>query len=164
MEYYTFQLDEESQELCTIITPFGKYHYNVLPMGVCQSPNWAQATIEEVLHDLIEKYELTVYINDIKITNNSWQEHLQAISDVLKCLQDNGFTVNPLKCKWAVQETSFLGFWFTPTGVKPWAKKVQGILNLAPPQNCTEVCAFCGAVTFYWDMFPHCAHLLAPIT
>jgi hypothetical protein len=149
MEYYTFQLDKESQELCTIITPFGKYHYNVLPMGVCQSPDWAQATIEEVLHDLIDKYDLTVYIDDIKITNNSWQEHLQAISDVLKRLQDNAFTVNPLKCEWAVQETDFLGFWFTPTGVKPWAKKVQGILNLAPPQNRTEVRAFCGAVTFY---------------
>ena len=118
-------------------------------MGVNQSPDWAQATIEEVLNDLIHEHDLVVYLDDIKATSTEWQDHIDLLDQTLTRLEANGFTVNPSKCEWAVQETDFLGFWFTPTGVKPWTKKVQAILNMDIPTNCTEVRAFCGAVTFY---------------
>ena len=39
MGYYHIELSPMSQKLCTIVLPFGKYEYQRLPMGFCNSPD-----------------------------------------------------------------------------------------------------------------------------
>jgi hypothetical protein len=66
-QYYAFELDKESQDLFTIITPFDKYKHLRLPMGLKCSPDIAQAVMESLLSDI---EDADVYIDDVGAFSN----------------------------------------------------------------------------------------------
>jgi hypothetical protein len=127
-------------------------------MGVTPVPDIVQEIMDELFHRI---EECDVYIDDVGVFSN---EHLKSLDNMLTILQDHGFTINPDKCEWAVQETDWIGDMLTPPGLKFWRKKIDAILKMDIPQTQTQIRSFVGSVNFYQHMGPKRAHILVPLT
>ena len=83
---------------------------------------------------------------------------------MLRRLEESDFTVNPLKCAWAVKETEYLEFLLTTSGIKHIPNKITAITRISRPTSTTHVQSFVGLINYYKDMWPKRAHILVPLT
>ena len=133
MGYYHIELSPNSKRLCTIVLPFGKYEYQRLPMGLCNSPD----IFQEKMSNLMQGLEFVrAYINDLlSITHGSLDDHLEKLELILQRLQVAGLKVNANKSFFCKGELEYLGYWITREGIQPVTKKVQAMLAIKEPKN-----------------------------
>ena len=78
MGYYHIELDTISQKLCTIVLPWGKYQYQKLPMGLCNSPDIFQEKMNELFVGL---NNVQACIDELLIlSTKSFDKHLAKTS------------------------------------------------------------------------------------
>jgi hypothetical protein len=74
MGYYTIKLDPAASKVCTIIFPWDKYSFKILPMGFGGSADIYQAQMMDLMASL--EY-VQVYIDDLLIiTRGVLDDHL----------------------------------------------------------------------------------------
>jgi hypothetical protein len=162
-QFYHFVLGEKSRKYAVITTPFGRYRYKRLPMGIKIAPSFAQAVMNKLFADMGETVEC--FIDDIAtFTKGTYEEHLATVDEVLRRLNQADFSIRLDKCHFAVQEVEYLGHIITPEGVKPQPKKVAAILNIASPKTPKQLRQFVGMINYYRDHIHRRSHLLAPMT
>ena len=83
---YTFKLDDESQDLCTRCTQFGMYKHARLPMGLKCTLDFAQATMEKMLHGIDDA---DIHINDVVAFSDDWKSHIKLLDVILCRLREN---------------------------------------------------------------------------
>ena len=93
MGYYNIRLSDNTKKLCTITTPFDKYEYNRLPMGISTAPDIFQDRNCQLFEDL-ESVSRTCMDDLLIVSHGAYEEHLNEVKTVCKWLAKAG-----LKCK-----------------------------------------------------------------
>ena len=156
MGYYHIELSPMSKQLCTIVLPWGKYEYQRLPMGLCNSPDIFQEKMSTLMHDL--EYVRT-YIDDLLIlSSGSWEDHLEKLDQVLERIEKAGLKVNAKKSFFGRPELKCWGYWVTRKGIQPFKaiKKIAGLKK--------DARKFVGMIDYCRDMWIHRYDTRAPLT
>lgn len=94
--YQQISLDKESWKYTTISTHRGLFSYTRLPFGIACAPQKFQRIMEKILQGLDG---VVSFLDDILITGENREIHLQRVHNVLLRLKDCGLTVRLDKCE-----------------------------------------------------------------
>ncbi|KRH94389.1 pol polyprotein [Pseudoloma neurophilia] len=111
--FYQILVKEEDRPKTSFVTPFGKYHWNRIPMGLKNSQKYFHNIISRVLSDIDN---VAVFIDDIIIFTKIPEEHFDTINLVLKRLEENNIVINEDKNVNCVKQISYLGFTVSELG------------------------------------------------
>ena len=96
--YQQMRLDEKSQKYTTINTHRGLYRFTRVPFGIACAPAKFQKAMEQVIQGLDG---VGVYIDDLLVTGETKEKHLQNLQAVLTRLQEQGLRLCRDKCQFS---------------------------------------------------------------
>ena len=145
--YHQILINEKDAEKKTFITPWGVYHYRVMPFGLknaCATYIWAMTTI---FHDMIHK-EIEVYVDDVIIKSRESSDHLTHLRKFFERLRRYNLKLNPAKCAFGVRTGNLLGFIVSRRGIELDPSKIKEIQELPLPKTRKEVMSFLGRLNY----------------
>ncbi len=92
---------------------------------------------------------VVVYLDDTLIFNQSWEERLHHIQQVLQTLGQHKLCANLEKCTFGMTQVQYLGYIIDEQGVHVDPTKIQVIQNWPALTTLTELRSFLGLTNFY---------------
>ncbi|KAL1264151.1 hypothetical protein QQF64_004506 [Cirrhinus molitorella] len=150
--FWQIPLNEQSKELTAFKTPFGHFHFRVLPFGLHGAPSTFQRMIDHILRGT-EAFA-AAYLDDIIIFSEPWEQHLQHVKEILSKIRAAGLTIRPDKCSFAKPETVYLGHVLGRGVIRPQQGKLEATRDAKQPTTKKQIHSFLGLVGWYRHFIP----------
>jgi hypothetical protein len=163
MGYWQIPMHDNSKKYTAFRTARGLKQFLVMPFGLKTAPATFQRLMNELFGDMFWNGVL-VYLDDILIHGNSFEEVYDRLTEVLKRLRGANLTLRLDKCDLFLRQIKYLGFIVGEGVLKPNPKKVEALRNAKIPTNVHEVRSLLGLAGFYRQFIDHYAIKAEPLT
>ena len=160
--YWQIVIDPADRHKTAFHTRDGLYEFIVMPFGLTSAPATFQRCMDMVLCDLLWDRVL-VYLDDIIIYSETWQEQMATIDEVLRRLRAAGLKASAGKCEFGQTSMQYLGHLVTREGVLPDESNIKAIMDCKPPDNLKQLRSFMGMLQYYANYIPSLASIAAPL-
>ncbi len=161
--YNLIRIREGDEWKTAFSTTSGHYEYLVMPFGLVNSPSVFQAFVNDVFRDMLNRWVI-VYIDDILIYSDSYEDHVKQVRSVLQHLLTHQLYAKIEKCEFHQTSVSFLRYVISSGGVAMEDKKVQAVIDWPQPVTLKELQRFLGFANFYRRFIRNFSTVAAPMT
>ncbi|XP_028164488.1 uncharacterized protein K02A2.6-like isoform X2 [Ostrinia furnacalis] len=162
--YNQVLLDDSKENDCTGLTVInthkGLFKYKRLVYGLASSPGIFQRIMTNLFRELPN---VTVFLDDILISNTTRIDHEKSIEKVFKILKENGLKIKKQKCEFFSHQVKYLGYVIDRDGVRVDPSKLEPIIQMTAPTTVSELKSFLGMVNFYGKFIKNLSVYLAPL-
>ncbi|KAK7901627.1 hypothetical protein WMY93_018396 [Mugilogobius chulae] len=157
--FWHVRLDEESSYLTTFATPFGRYRWLRMPMGISPAPEVFQRKLMQALEGLPGVY---VIADDVLITGEGDTleranvNHNENLRRFLQRCRQKDIKLNADKFKLRKQSVPYIGHLLTAEGLRIDPEKVRAIRELPQPTDIKGVQRLVGMLNY---LSKFCDHL-----
>ncbi|BES89626.1 Hypothetical Protein NTJ_02434 [Nesidiocoris tenuis] len=158
--YWQIPITKESAKLTTFLTPFGRFFFKRLPMGLSSSAEHYERKMRETLAGI---EGVVSSQDDALIFGENQKQHDERLHTVLKKLKHAGITLNREKCVISVNRVKFLGHIVSDKGVEVDMDKVEAVLKFKTPENISDIRSFLGLVAQHSKFLPNYSEISKPL-
>ena len=136
--FWHIELDDQSSKLTTFNTPFGRYRWLRLPIGLSSAPEGFQ----RCQHHFVEGLPGVLTIHDDILVfgegdtyEEAHQDHDTKLENLMKRCQERSVKLNKEKMKLRRSEVPYIGNVLTDKGLKPDPDKIKAMLEMPKPTD-----------------------------
>ena len=131
------------------------FDLTVLPAAFTRIVKTALASPEE---------SVVSWLDDIPMTNTTWEEHLDTIHRVFGKVRKAGLSVNFAKCNFAASAQEFLGMMVDLNGIRPAPSEMEAVAKMPRPTSIEKLHAFLGLIGYLRQFVENYSIIAPPLT
>ena len=145
---------EGSRRFLRIICYLGIYEYLRMPFGIKNAPAFSQRMMDIEFSKALREGWLQVYIDDLVIYHDNWEDHIKAIRQILEKCKEINMTISFKKCKFGFHEVKALGHIVSGLWIAVDQNKIAAVMDKPIPSNTQEMQQFLGFASYYRSHLP----------
>ena len=154
---------DQSMNLKLPLLPNMDCEFLVMPFGLCNAPPQFQSMMNYLFRSQIGRFVL-VYLDDIVIYSESFEDHTRHVREVLLILSQNNLYCKSEKCHFFQSSICYLGYIIDSNGIAMGPAKVKDIQDWPSPKSVRDIQVFLGFCNFYRSLISHYSDLAQPLT
>ncbi|MBW0573242.1 hypothetical protein O181_112957 [Austropuccinia psidii MF-1] len=142
-------LTDNFKKLLRIIVHCGSFQYLRIPFGIKNAPSHYQKMINTIFPEELSEGWLIIYIDDIIICSETWDNHLSRLERVFQKIVQVNMKISLKKCHFAYSELKSLGHVVSGLSLGIDKNKVGSVLLKPIPQTNKEMQSFLVFAGYY---------------